>query len=122
MRQGWSKQLVDILEKVSNLLEEADDFDFNWRCRYLNCLVKAMFDAEKKPEALKVFDKLVDLTKKRGGCAFQETLFRNRIHLNKDTPAALQAVKKDTETGDDPLALKYLYVVQQVKSGVFPEP
>ena len=122
MRQGWSKQLVDILEKVSNLLEEADDFDFNWRCRYLNCLVKAMFDAEKKPEALKVFDKLVDLTKKRGGCAFQETLFRNRIHLNKDTPAALQAVKKDTETGEDPLALKYLYVVQQVKSGVFPEP
>lgn len=70
MRPGWSKQLVDILEKISNLLEEVDDFDFNWRCRYLSCLVKAMFDAEKKPEALKIFDKLVDLTKKRGNCDF----------------------------------------------------
>jgi hypothetical protein len=33
----------------------------------------------------------------------------------------LQAVKKDTETGDDPLALKYLFVVQQIKSGVIPD-
>jgi len=122
MRAGWSKQLVDILEKISNLLEEVDDFDFNWRCRYLNCLVKAMFDAEKKPEALKVFDKLVDLTKKRGNCNFQETLFRNRIHLNKDNNAALQAVKKATETGEDPLALKHLFVVQQIKSAVIPDP
>ena len=70
MRPGWSKQLCDILEKISNLLEENDDFDFNWRCRYLNALVKAMFDAEKKPEALKVFDKLVDLTKKKGNSNF----------------------------------------------------
>jgi hypothetical protein len=80
-----------------------------------------MFDAEKKPEALKVFDKLVDLTKKKGNCNFQETLFRNRIHLNKDNNGVLQAVKKDTETGDDPLALKYLFVVQQIKSGVIPD-
>lgn len=112
MRPGWSRHLVDILEKVSNLLEEVDDFDFNWRCRYLNSLVKAMFDAEKKPEALKVFDKLIDLTKKRGNCNFQETLFRNRIHLNKDNNAALQAAKKDTEVGEDPLALKHLFVIQ----------
>lgn len=118
LRPGWSKQLVEILEKISNLLEDVDDFDFNWRCRYLNCLVKAMFDAEKKPEALKVLDKLVDLTKKRGNCNFQETLFRNRIHLNKDNNAVLQAVKKDTETGDDPMALKYLLVIQSIKSGV----
>ena len=89
MRPGWAKQLVEILEKVSGLLEESDDFDFNWRCRYLNGLVKAMFDAEKKPEALKVFDKLVDLTKKKGHCNFQETLFRNRVHLNRDNNAAL---------------------------------
>ena len=122
MRPGWSKQLAEILEKISNLLEEVDDFDFNWRCRYLNCLVKAMFDAEKKPEALKVFDKLVDLTKKKGNCNFQETLFRNRIHLNKDNNAVLQAVKKDTETGEDPFALKYLFVIQQIKSGVIPDP
>ena len=44
MKPGWSKNLVEILEKISNLLEETDDFDFNWRCRYLNALVKAMFD------------------------------------------------------------------------------
>jgi hypothetical protein len=33
----------------------------------------------------------------------------------------LQNVKKDTETGDDPLALKYLYVIQSIKSGVIPD-
>lgn len=80
-----------------------------------------MFDAENKPEALKVFDKLVDLTKKKGSCNFQETLFRNRIHLNKDNNGVLQNVKKETETGEDPLALKYLFVVQQIKSGVIPD-
>lgn len=80
-----------------------------------------MFDAEKKPEALKVFDKLVDLTKKKGNCNFQETLFRNRIHLNKDNNAVLQSVKKETETGEDPFALKYLFVIQQIKSGVIPD-
>ena len=61
---------MEILEKISNLLEENDDFDFNWRCRYLNSLTKAMLDAEKKPEALKIMDKLVDLTKKKGNCNF----------------------------------------------------
>jgi hypothetical protein len=70
MKPGWSKNLVEILEKISNLLEEMDDSDFNWRCRYLNALVKAMFDLEKKPEALKILDKLYDLTKKKGECKF----------------------------------------------------
>ena len=84
MKPGWSKNLVEIIEKISNLLEEADDSDFNWRCRYLNALVKAMFDAEKKPEALKILDKLNDLNKKKGECKFQETLFRNRLHLYRD--------------------------------------
>ena len=70
MRNGWYKHVVEIIEKLSNLLEEADDSDFNWRCRYLSALVKAMFDAEKKPEALKILEKLYDLTKKRGECEF----------------------------------------------------
>lgn len=112
MRPGWSKLLVEILERISNLLEDLDDFDFNWRCRYLNCLLKAMFDAEKKPEALKILDKLVDLTKKKGNCNFQETLFRNRIHFYRDNNGMLQNVKKETETGEDPLALKYLFTIQ----------
>jgi hypothetical protein len=70
MRNGWSKLLVEIIEKISNMLEEIDDFDFNWRCRYLNALIKAMFDSEKNPEALKIIDKLIDLTKKKGNCNF----------------------------------------------------
>lgn len=112
MRPGWSRQLCEILERISNLLEELDDFDFNWRCRYLNTLVKSMFDAEKKPEALKVLDKLVDLTKKKGPCNFTETLFRSRIHYYRDNNGMLGNIKKETETGDDPLALKHLFVVQ----------
>ena len=121
MRQGWSKYLVEILERVSTLLEELDDFDFNWRCRYHNALVKAMFDAEKKPEALKVLDKLLELIKKKGSCNFQETLFRSRIHFNKDTPAVIVNIKKETETGDDPMALRPLFVIQQIKSGLVPD-
>lgn len=70
MRNGWSRNCVEILEKVSNLLEEADDSDFNWRCRYLNGLCKAFTDADKKPEALKALEKLNDLTKKKGDSDF----------------------------------------------------
>lgn len=101
-----------MLEKISNLLEEADDTDFNWRCRYLNALVKAMMDAEKKPEALKLLDKLIDLTKKKGDCKFQETLFRNRVHLYRDNNGVLGTIKKETETGADPNVFKPLFIIQ----------
>ena len=114
MRPGWSKHLVEILEKVSNLLEEADDSDFNWRCRYLNALCKAMSDAEKKPEALKILDKLVELTKKKGDCNFQEVLFRARIHMYRDNNGVLANIKKDAETGEDVHGFKALFVVQQI--------
>jgi hypothetical protein len=70
MRHGWSKNLIEILERVSNLLEEADDSDFNWRCRYLNALCKAFADGDKSVESLKALDKLLDLTKKKGDCDF----------------------------------------------------
>lgn len=70
MRPGWSKYTSEILEKISNLLEEADDSDLNWRCRYLSALCKALVDNEKKPESLKILDKLVELTKKKGDCNF----------------------------------------------------
>ncbi len=85
MKPGWSKNLIEIIERISNLLEEADDSDFNWRCRYLNALAKSMMDHEaKKAEALKILDKINDLTKKKGDCNFQEVLFRNRLHLYRD--------------------------------------
>ena len=109
MRPGWSKHIVDILEKVSNLLEEFDDSDFNWRCRYLNALCKAIADAEKKPESLKILDKLVDLTRKKGDCNFQEVLFRTRMHMYRDTGAMLGNIKKETETGEDKHGFKPLY-------------
>jgi hypothetical protein len=53
-----------------------------------------MVDADKKPDALKILDKLLDLTKKKGECKFQETLFRNRIHLYRDNNAVLANIKK----------------------------
>jgi hypothetical protein len=121
IKPQWSKAFAELIEKISNLLEEVDDSDFNWRCRYLNILVKSMVDADKKPDALKMLDKLWDLTKKKGECKFQETLFRNRIHLYRDNNAVLGNIKKETETGPDPNAYKQLYVIQSIKSGIIPD-
>ena len=36
----------------------------------MSALCKALVDNEKKPESLKILDKLVDLTKKKGDCNF----------------------------------------------------
>jgi len=120
MRPGWSKNTAEILEKISNLLEEADDSDFNWRCRYLSALCKALVDNEKKPESLKILDKLVELTKKKGDCNFQEVLFRTRIHMYRDNNAMLANIKKETETGEDSNAFKSLYVIQSILSEIIP--
>lgn len=68
-------------------------------------------DAEKKPEALKILDKLCDLTKKKGECKFQETLFRNRVHLYRDNNGMLGNIKKEAETGEDKNAFKSLLVI-----------
>ena len=102
------------------MLEEADDSDFNWRCRYLSALCKALVDNEKKPESLKILDKLVELTKKKGDCNFQEVLFRTRIHMYRDNNAMLANIKKETETGEDPNAFKALYVIQSILSEIIP--
>ena len=87
----------------------------------MNVLVKSMVDADKKPDALKILDKLWDLTKKKGECKFQETLFRNRIHLYRDNNAVLANIKKETETGLDPNAYKQLFIIQNIKSGIIPD-
>lgn len=122
MRPGWSKFIIEVLERISNLLEEADDSDFNWRCRYMNALCKSLTDAEnKKPESLKILDKLVDLTKKKGECNFQEALFRTRIHMYRDNNGVLGNIKKETETGEDVNGFKPLYMIQFIKSGMVPE-
>lgn len=121
MRPGWSKYIVEVLEKVSALLEEADDSDLNWRCRYINCLCKSLADAEKKPESLKALDKLVELTKKKGECSFQEGLYRTRVHMYRDNNGVLTNIKKDAETGEDVHGFKPLYTIQLIKSGQIPE-
>ncbi len=33
----------------------------------------------------------------------------------------VQNIKKETETGEDPLGLKQLFVIQSIKSGVIPD-
>ena len=120
-KPGWGQHFVAILEKISNLLEEKDDADFNLRIRYLSCLSNAYLDAEKKADGLKFHDKLYDLTKKVKECSFQEVMIRNRIHIYKDNNGQLGAIKKDAETGPDPKNIKALCVIQQIKSGVIPE-
>ena len=72
-------------------------------------------------DALKVLDKLWDLTKKKGECRFQEVLFRNRVHLYRDNAGTLGAIKKESETGEDKNAFRSLFIIQQIKSGVIPE-
>ena len=120
-KPGWAKNFIAIIEKISNLLEEKDDADFNLRIRYLSWLSNCYLDAEKKPEGLKFHDKLYDLTKKVKECSFQEVIFRNRLHIYRDNNGQLAAMKKDAETGADPKNLKALCVIQQIKSGVIPE-
>ena len=36
----------------------------------MNALCKSLSDAEKKPESLKILDKVIELTKKKGECNF----------------------------------------------------
>ena len=121
LKPGWSKHFQAIIEKLSNLLEEKDDADFNFRIRFMGILSNCYIDNEKKAEGLKFHDKLYDLTKKVKECSFQEVIVRNRMHIYKDNNGQLGAIKKDAETGEDPMNFKALCVIQQIKSGVIPE-
>jgi hypothetical protein len=122
IKPGWAKSMAEIVEKLSNLLEDNDDSDYNWRYRYMAVLVQSFMDADKKPDALKILDKLWEATKKRGDCNFLEVLFRTRTHLYRDNNGVLANIKKDTEIGDDKLGFKTLYVLQTLRSGVIPDP
>ena len=108
LKSGWSKHFIAILERISNLLEEKDDADFNFRIRFMSVLCNAYLDAEKKAEGLKFNDKLYDLTKKVKECSFQEVVIRNRMHIYRDNNGQLAAIKKDAETGEDPMNIKAL--------------
>lgn len=77
----------------------------------MNALCKSLSDAEKKPESLKILDKVIDLTKKKGECNFQEILFRTRLHMYRDNNAMLANIKKESETGEDINGYKPLYMI-----------
>ena len=49
-------------------------------------------------------------------------MFRTRMHMYKDNNGVLGNIKKETETGEDKGGYKALFVIQQIKSGVIPEP
>lgn len=36
MKPIWTKHFIAIIERISNLLEEKDDADFNFRIRYMS--------------------------------------------------------------------------------------
>ena len=82
LRPGWQKCFADIYERVYKLLEEVEEADHNWRCRFTMILYQCLYDAERKPDAFKVLDSLWDKTKNKP-CDFQDSLFRLRCFLCK---------------------------------------
>jgi len=120
-KPNWSKNFFEILEKISNFLEEIDDIDFNWRIRFLIKLTLCYFDADKKPEAAKALDKISDIIKKKGECEFAEELFRYRIHFSRENSAALGNIKKEADTIPESKGFKYFYTLQSIRSGIIPE-
>jgi hypothetical protein len=120
-KYNWSKNFFEILEKISNFLEEIEDIDFNWRIRFLIKLIQCYLDADKKPEAAKALDKISEIIKKKGDCEFAEELFRYRIHFSRENSAALVNIKKEADAIPEAKGFKYFYTLQSIKSGVIPE-
>ena len=118
LKINWGNNFWEILEKISNLLEEGDDSDFNWRIFLLIKLAECYIDADKKAEGTKALDKIGEILKKKGDCDFMDELFRIRIHLNRDNSGALGNIKKDGETNSAYPQFKYIYTVQAIKSNI----
>ena len=120
-RPDWQKHFTVIVEKLVKLLEEVDEPDHSWLCRFTWLLFHCVYDSDKKPDALKIFEKLWDLTKKKGDCDFQDNLFRLRIHLGKDSAALVNTVKKEAETAPIEKGWRQLVILQLIRSGLIPE-
>ena len=118
LKTNWGGNFWEILEKISNLLEEGDDMDFNWRIFMLIKLAECYIDADKKAEGTKALDKIGEILKKKGDCDFMDELFRIRIHLNRDNSGALGNIKKDGETNTAYPQFKYIYTIQAIKSNI----
>ena len=110
-RQSWQKFFNEIVERLVKMLEEVNEPDHSWLCRFLWCFYHCLNDAEKKADANKVFEKLWELTKKKGDCDFQESLFRLRIDIDPNK------AQKDADTAPPEKAWKELVRLQKIKSG-----
>ena len=118
LKINWGNNFWEIIEKISNLLEEGDDMDFNWRIFMLIKLAECYIDADKKAEGTKALDKIGEILKKKGDCDFMDELFRIRIHLNRDNSGALGNIKKEGETNTAYPQFKYIYTIQAIKSNI----
>lgn len=118
LKLNWAGYFWEIFEKISALLEESDDMDFNWRIYILVKLAECYMEADKKAEGSKALDKIGEILKKKGDCDFMDEVFRIRIHLNRDNNGALGNIKKDGETNPNYPQFKYLYTVQAIKSNI----
>ena len=94
LKENWQKNFVEIVEKIDKLFEEVEESDYNWRFRYTLLLFQALYDADKKPEAFKILEKLVNAVKNKGGCDFEDQLLRLRIHLGKENSGIAAGAKK----------------------------
>jgi hypothetical protein len=45
LRGGWQRSFVDVYERIFRLLEEVDEADHNWRCRFAMILYQCLYDA-----------------------------------------------------------------------------
>jgi hypothetical protein len=121
VKLGWAGNLTEILDKLSALIDEADDIDIDWRCRLLAAQALGLIEAQKKPDGLKYLDKLWELVRKKGGCSFEESIIRMRIFYYKDNAGMLGNIKKDCDTAEEEKEYKALFVLQQIKCGLIPE-
>jgi len=115
IKKDWLKNYTEYVDRLEKLFDEVDEPDYNWRCRYTWLLFQCLYDAEKKPDAAKILEKLWETTtKKKGPCNFQEHLFRLRIHLGreKEFSGIYSSTKKDADAAPEDMGWKHLYVLQ----------
>lgn len=116
---GFSKSFTENLEKISAMLEEIDDIDVSWRVRYLQALANAYLDADRKADAQKVLDKIFDIMKRKGQVNYIETLWRMKVHVNKENAGIVGGLRKEAETSKSDL--KFFVAAQQIRSGGLPD-
>lgn len=116
---GFAKSFIENLEKMSALLEEMDDIDISWRIRYLQALANAYLDIDRKADAQKVLDKIWDIMKRKGQVNYVETLWRMKVHVNKENAGIVGGLRKEAETSKSDL--KFFVAVQQIRSGGIPD-